>query len=188
VAVTERLSNSIDIFKVLADVALEPIVVHPSVGLARFPSHLHPTAPRSFPKPDLLTSRMDPLFMRSLLMHPFRDQQQCPHSRAANCWNAITPDGRFVYVSNVGSSTISGSAIAANGSLSALPGAVVGANPTGATNLDLTVSPDGKFLYTLNSHNGTIGIFAIQNDGTLKSAGTVGGITQNSGFSGIVAN
>jgi 6-phosphogluconolactonase len=30
---------------------------------------------------------------------------------AANCWNAVTPDGRFVYVSNAGSSTISRFAI-----------------------------------------------------------------------------
>ena len=101
---------------------------------------------------------------------------------------AVTPDGRFIYVSNAGSSTISGFAIGANGSLSVLPGTVVAANPAGATNLDITVSADGKFLYTLNSRNGTIGIFSIQEDGTLKNAGSAGGITPNSGFNGIAAN
>ena len=111
-----------------------------------------------------------------------------PTFGAANCWNAITPDGRFVYVSNAGSSTISGFAIGASGALSALPGTVVASNPAGATNLDITVSADGKFLYTLNSRNGTIGIFAIQANGTLKNAGSAGGITPNSGFNGIAAN
>jgi 6-phosphogluconolactonase (cycloisomerase 2 family) len=90
-------------------------------------------------------------------------------------------------VSNAGSSTISGFAIAANGALSALPGTVVGENPAGATNLDIAVSADGKFLYSMNSRNGTIGIFAIQKDGTLKSVAAAGGITPNSGFNGIAA-
>jgi len=111
-----------------------------------------------------------------------------PTFGAANCWNAITPDGRFVYVSNAGSSTISGFVIDVNGRLSALPGTLVAANPAGATNLDITVSADGKFLCTLNSRNGSIGIFAIQKDGTLKNTGSAGEIAPNSGFNGIAAN
>jgi 6-phosphogluconolactonase len=111
-----------------------------------------------------------------------------PTFGAANCWNATTPDGRFVYVSNAGSATISGFAIGGSGALTPLPGTVLGANPTGATNLDIAVSSDGKFLYTLNSGNGTIGIFAIQKDGTLVSVGSIEGITPNAGFNGIAAN
>lgn len=107
---------------------------------------------------------------------------------AANCWNAVTPDGRWVYVSNAGSSTISGFAIGADGTLTVLPGTVLGSNPSGATNLDLTVSADEKFLYTLNTGNGTIGIFVIQKDGTLVNSGSVEGISPQSGFNGIAAN
>src|SRR5216684_676628 len=84
-----------------------------------------------------------------------------PTLGAADCWNAVTPDGRFVYVSNAGSATISGFAIGASGVLTPLSGTVLAANPSGATNLDITVSSDGKFLFSLNSGNGTIGIFAI---------------------------
>jgi 6-phosphogluconolactonase len=111
-----------------------------------------------------------------------------PTLGAANCWNAITPDGRFVYVSNAGTSTISGFAIGSDGTLTALPGTVVGSNPSGATNLDITVSADGKFLYTLNTGNGTIGIFAIQKDGTLVYSGAAEGFAPRSGFNGIAAN
>lgn len=111
-----------------------------------------------------------------------------PTFGAANCWNAVTPDGRFVYVSNAGSATISGFAISATGALTPIAGTVVGANPSGATNLDLTVSADGNFLYTLNSGNGTIGIFAIQKDGTLVNVGPSDGIAAKAGFNGIAAN
>jgi 6-phosphogluconolactonase len=79
-----------------------------------------------------------------------------PTDGAANCWNAVTPDGCFVYVSNARSSTIAGFSIAANGTLAPLPGTVVGINPSGSTNLDITISADGKFLYTLNAAVGTM--------------------------------
>jgi len=110
-----------------------------------------------------------------------------PTLGAANCWNAVTPDGRFVYVSNAGSSSISGFAIGATGTLTSLPGTVVGHNPSGATNLDIAVSGDGKFLYTLNGEIGTVGIFSIQNDGTLIPVGFAGGIIPNSGSNGVAA-
>src|SRR4051794_37764953 len=188
VAVTERLTNSIDVFKVLADGTLAPIVINPSVGPGAFSVSFTPSGDANVSE----TGGANGSAVSSYSVLP--DGMLSPISGsvptlgAANCWNAVTPDGRFVYVSNAGSSTISGFSIAANGSLSALPGTVVGANPAGATNLDLTVSSDGKFLYTLNSHNGTIGIFAIQKNGTLKNAGAAGGVTPNSGFNGIAAN
>src|SRR5579863_8447384 len=187
VAVTERLTNNIDVFKVLADGTLASIVINPSVGPGAFSVSFTPSGDAIVSE----TGGANGSAVSSYSVLP--DGMLSPISSsvltlgAANCWNAVTPDGRFVYVSNAGSSTISGFSIAANGSLSALPGTVIGANPTGATNLDITVSADGKFLYTMNSHNGTIGIFAIQKDGTLKSVAAAGGITPNSGFNGIDA-
>ena len=111
-----------------------------------------------------------------------------PTLGAANCWNAVTPDGRFVYTSNAGSATVSGFSIAGDGTLTPLPGTIVGANPSGATNLDITVSSDGKFLYALNSGNGTVGIFAIQKDGQLVSIASADGISAAAGFNGIAAD
>ena len=191
VAVTERLTNSIDVFKILGDGTLSPIVVNPSIGPGAFSVSFAPegvaivseTGPAGVPNGSAVSSYA---VAAGGTLQPI--SSGVPTLGAANCWNAVTPDGRWVYVSNAGSSTIAGFSIGANGSLSALPGTVVAANPAGATNLDITVSADGKFLYTLNSHNGTIGIFAIQEDGTLKSAGSAGGITPNSGFNGIAAN
>lgn len=190
-AVTERLTNKIDVFKVLPDGKLSPIVINPSVGPGVFAVSFAPegvaivseTGPANVTNGSAVSSyAILPNGTLSVI------SASVPTLGAANCWNAVTPDGRFVYVSNAGSSTISGFAISTTGVLSTLPGTVVGENPNGAGNLDIAVSADGKFLYTLNSSNGTIGIFAIQKDGTLSNAGSASGIGQDTGFNGIAAN
>lgn len=111
-----------------------------------------------------------------------------PTLGAANCWNAVTPNGHFVYVSNAGTSSISGFAISANGSLTPLPGTVVGSNPSGSTNLDIAVSTDGSYLYSLNAASGSIGIFKIEHDGSLTNFGTLDGLPAGAGLNGIAAN
>ncbi|QNI35023.1 beta-propeller fold lactonase family protein [Alloacidobacterium dinghuense] len=190
-AVTERLTNNIDVFRVLADGKLSPIVTNPSAGPGVFAVSFAPegvaivseTGPANVTNGSAVSSyAILPNGTLSAI------STSVPTLGAANCWNAVTPDGRFVYVSNAGSSTISGFAISATGVLSALPGTVVGENPNGAGNLDIAVSADGKFLYTLNSSNGTVGIFAIQKDGTLSNVGSSTGIGQDTGFNGIAAN
>ena len=190
-AVTERLTINIDVFRVLADGKLSPIVTSPSAGPGVFSVSFAPkgvaivseTGPANVTNGSAVSSyEILPNGTLSAI------NTSVPTLGAANCWNAVTPDGRFVYVSNAGSSTISGFAISATGVLSALPGSVVGENPNGAGNLDIAVSADGKFLYTLNSSNGTIGIFAVQKDGTLSSVGSATGIGQDTGFNGIAAN
>lgn len=189
-AVTERLTNSIDIFLVQSDGSLSPIVVNSSVGPGVFSLTFAPngtaivseTGAAGVPNGSAASSySVQSNGTLSVIT------ASAPTLGAANCWNAVTPDGRFAYFSNAGASTISGFAIAANGILTALPGTVVGQNPAGATNLDIAVSGDGKFLYTLNAKVGTVGIFSIQNDGTLAPVGSAGGITPNSGFNGIAA-
>jgi 6-phosphogluconolactonase len=188
VAVTERLTNSVDVFKVQGDGTLSPVVVNPSVGPGAFSVSFTPSGEAIVSETGGANGSAVSSYsvLPDGMLSPI--SSSIPTLGAANCWNAVTPDGRFVYVSNAGSSTISGFAIGANGALSALPGTVVGENPAGATNLDITVSADGEFLYTMNSHNGTVGIFAIQKDGTLKTVTAAGGIVPNSGFNGIAAN
>jgi 6-phosphogluconolactonase len=190
-AVTERLTNDIDVFGVQADGTLSPAVVNSSVGPGAFAVAFAPngsalvseTGPSGVPNGSAISSYA--VHANGTLS---AISTSVPTLGAANCWNAITPDGRFVYVSNAASATISGFAIGASGALTPISGTVVGTYPTGATNLDIAVSADGKFLYTLNSGNGTVGIFAIQNDGTLVNLGSAGGISANAGLNGIAAN
>jgi 6-phosphogluconolactonase (cycloisomerase 2 family) len=189
--VTERLTNNLDVFAVQPDGRLSPIVINHSADPGAFSVSFAPngaalvseTGPAGVSNGSAISSY-------SVLANGTLSaiSSSVPTFGAANCWNVVTPDGRFVYVSNAGSATISGFAINADGSLTPLPSTVVGINPAGATNLDITTSADSKFLYTLNSGNGTIGIFAIQKDGTLANVGGFDGITAASGFNGIAAN
>lgn len=189
--VVERLTNSIDVFSVQGDGTLSPAaVVNPSLGQGAFSVSFTPsgaaliseTGPAGVPNGSAISSyAINPDGTISPI------STSVPTLGAANCWNVVTPDGRFVYTSNAGTSTISGFAIGNSGTLTALSGTVVGENPQGATNLDITVSSDGKFIYTLNSVAGAIGVFAVQKDGTLFNVESAGGVSPLSGFNGIAA-
>jgi WD40 repeat protein len=103
-------------------------------------------------------------------------------------WHVVTPDGRFVYASNAGTDSIAGYRIAANGALTPIGATIVGTNPGGSTNLDITISADGRFLYSLNAGSGTVGMFAIGRDGALTNLGVRGGLEGGAGLNGIAAN
>jgi 6-phosphogluconolactonase (cycloisomerase 2 family) len=112
-----------------------------------------------------------------------------PTLGAANCWNAATGDGRFVYASNAGTASIAGFAIGNNGALTAIPGTIAGRNPSGSSNIDIAVSADNKFLFSLNAATGRVGAFAINPaNGSLTSVGTFGELPASAGLNGIAAN
>lgn len=190
-AVVEKLTNNIDVFAVQADGTLSSIVVNASPDPGAF-------APSFAPNGTLLVAETGPAgvnngstvssyaVLANGTLSPIT--ANLGTNGNANCWNAVTPDGRFLYDSNSGSSNIAGFAIGKDGSLTPLPGTIVGSNPAGSGNLDIAVSADGKFLYTLNSHAGTIGIFAIQPEGALNNIGEASGLTPLAGFNGIAAN
>jgi 6-phosphogluconolactonase len=188
--VTERLANNIDVFRVQSNGTLGPIVVNPSPGPGAFSVSFAPdgkaivseTGPAGVTNGSAVSSY-------SILSNGQLSaiSQSVSTFGAANCWNVVTPDGKWVYVSNAGSSTISGFAIGKGGTLTPIGGTVIGINPEGSTNLDITVSADGKYLYTLNSAAGAIGIFAIQQDGTLANLGEAGDLPKSVGLNGIAA-
>jgi 6-phosphogluconolactonase (cycloisomerase 2 family) len=189
--VTERATNNIDVFHVQDDGTLGPIVVTPSPSPGAFSVTFAPNG-------TALVSETGPAggsnasTISSYAVVPNRTlspiSAAVPTLGNANCWNAVTPDGRWVYVSNAASSTISGFTIGVGGTLTPIGPTVLGVNPSGSTNLDIAVSADGKFVYTLNSGTGTVGIFAIQSDGTLNSLGDADGLSEAVGFNGIAAN
>src|SRR5690606_9547199 len=72
---------------------------------------------------------------------------------------AVTPNGKFVYVSNFSSQSISGYAFdAATGTLTPVPGSPF----TGVTgNLMVEIEPRGKFLYAPSYIGNAVAGFAI---------------------------
>lgn len=189
-AVTERVSNKIDTFPINPDGTLGHIVTDSTPNPGTFAATFAPdgnlvvseTGPATATNGSTITSYA---VSSTGALTPISDA--LPTFGAANCWNAITPDGKFVYVSNSASATISGFAIGKNGTLTPIGNTVLASNPQGATNLDIAVSGDGKYLFTLNSGAGTIGVFTIQSDGSLTSAGEIPGVPASAGVNGIAA-
>lgn len=183
--VVERLTNSIDTFPIQPNGTLGPIVVNKSAGPGVFSASFAPDGA-------LIASETGP--PSALSSYSIQSNgtlsaisQSVPTLGMANCWNAITPNGQWAYVSNAGSSNISGFTIGKTGALTPIDGTVVGINPAGSGNLDIAVSSDGKFVYTINSAAGTIGSFAIQPDGSLLLVNETGGLPMAVGFNGIAA-
>jgi 6-phosphogluconolactonase (cycloisomerase 2 family) len=188
--VTEKITNNIDGFHIQIDGTLGPIVVNPSVGPGAF-------AVLFAPNGTALVSETGPMgghnaaaissyaVLPNAMLSPI--STSVPTLGAASCWQAVTPDGHFVYTANTGSSTISGFSIAANGALTPLSGTIVATLPSGSLDLDSAISADGKFLYTLDSGTGMVSFFEINQDGSLTSLGDVGGLSASAGFQGLAA-
>jgi 6-phosphogluconolactonase (cycloisomerase 2 family) len=189
-AVVERLTNNIDTFHINPNGTLAPIVVNPSSAPGAFSGRFAPDG-------KLIVSETGPAgeagasAISSYSLLPGGKlaavSQSVPTFGDANCWNAVTPDGSRVYVSNAGSSNISGFTISAGGVLTGIGQTILASNPSGATNLDITISGDGKFLYSLNATVGTVGVFAVHPDGTLSEMSEISGFPKAVGFNGIAA-
>ncbi|MBV9183629.1 MAG: beta-propeller fold lactonase family protein [Acidobacteria bacterium] len=188
--VTEKLTNSVDAFHVRADGTLGALKSNPSVGPGLFAVVFAPngtaitteTGPAGGTNASAVSSYA---VLANGTLSPI--SPSVPTLGTATCWQAVTPDGRFVYTSNAGSSTLSGFSIAAHGALTALPGTVLTTQSPGSTNLDIAISANGKFLYALNSGTGTVSMFAINSDGSLTSLGEIGGLSPSVGLNGIAA-
>jgi 6-phosphogluconolactonase (cycloisomerase 2 family) len=92
-------------------------------------------------------------------------------TETAACWVVITKNGRFAYVTNTGSATISGYQIDQDGMLTLLDADGITAT-TGAGPIDMALSRNSRFLYTLNAGANSISLFRVNNDGSLTSLGT----------------
>jgi 6-phosphogluconolactonase (cycloisomerase 2 family) len=188
---TERVANNIDVFHVQPDGTLSPIVVNPNPAPGTFSVAFAPegvaivseTGPAGATNGSAISSyKVNANGTVTAITHSL------PTFAAGNCWDAITPDGRWVYTSNSGSDNISGFNIGKDGTLTPIGGTVLGDNPAGSHNVDIAVSADGKFVYTINSQSGNIGVFAInQNNGTLTNLGQAGNLPKSVGFNGIAA-
>lgn len=107
-------------------------------------------------------------------------------NQTANCWVVVTPNGRFAYVTNTGSGSISGYRIDVNGHIELLDAnGSTGVTGDGSGPIDLALTDNGHFLYSLNSGTNAIGAFRVQADGSLTPLPFVSGLP--GGANGLVA-
>lgn len=103
-------------------------------------------------------------------------------TETAACWVVVTGNGRFAYVTNTGSGTVSGYAIGGDGSLTLLdPDGVTAVTGAGSSPIDADVSHNGRFLFVLNAGTHSIAGFRINGgDGSLTPVGEVFGLPASS--------
>jgi 6-phosphogluconolactonase (cycloisomerase 2 family) len=107
-------------------------------------------------------------------------------NQTAACWVAVTPNGRFAYVTNTGSGSISGYAIDFDGTIELLDtGGRTASTGDGSAPVDMAFSDSGRFLYSLNSGTNTIGAFRVSPDGSLTRLPFTGGLPP--GANGLAA-
>ena len=104
-------------------------------------------------------------------------------TQTAACWVVVTPNGRYAYVTNTASGTISSYAVQKSGKLT-LAQAV--AATSGAGPIDAALSASGSHLYVLNSGSQSISSFSVAKDGSLANPGSVSGLP--AGANGLAAN
>ncbi|HET8889365.1 MAG TPA: beta-propeller fold lactonase family protein [Candidatus Angelobacter sp.] len=104
------------------------------------------------------------------------------------CWVRFTPDGRFAYVTNTGSGSVSSYRVSRKGELSLLASVAADAGSPFSEPTDVGITPNGKFLYIISSmggekefilpippNAGEVRGFRIGEDGSLTPVTTVSG-------------
>lgn len=184
--VTERVSNTIDAFRIGDDGSLSTPIQSASAGTTPFGFDFTPGGV-------VVVSEVGTRSASSYSQA--RDGILAPVSsavsnggQAAPCWLVVDPLGRFAYMVNSGASTISGYAIGTLGELTLLtPDGRTGDLGAGGQPLDIDFGGDGHFLYVLKNGTGTIGAFAVNEDGTLTPLADTPGLTAAAGFMGLAA-
>jgi hypothetical protein len=95
-----------------------------------------------------------------------------PNDGTASCWVEISHDGRFLFVVNTASKTVSSYAIAADGSLSFLQSTTADALGAGAE--DARLAPDGSTLWVVQAGADAVTGFSVSG-GSLTPLSTAAG-------------
>jgi 6-phosphogluconolactonase len=94
-------------------------------------------------------------------------------NQLAACWVVVSRDGKYAYVSNTASGTLSGFKIGRDGSLVALTAdGKTGDVGKGTGPIDLAISRNGQFVNSLNTgtdNGGSIAVFRLLDGGALSA-------------------
>jgi 6-phosphogluconolactonase len=99
-------------------------------------------------------------------------------TRSEVCWAVVTRDGRYVYVTNFGDSTISSYRVDADGSLELLEPVAASTNLGQKGVRDEAITGDGRFLYALDADARRIYGWSVGEDGSLVPVGDADGLPE----------
>lgn len=185
-AVTEKATNRIDIYRIADDGTLSEALTHPSAGQTPFgfafdrDNHLIVSEAFGGGAGAGAVSAYSVEEDRTLqVLTP-----SLPNQQSAPCWVALGKNERYAYVSNTGSGTVSAYRVGDEGTLTLLQANGIAATTgIGSAPADIAVSTNGRFAYVRNGGTGTIAGFHIQPDGTLRALGATGALP--SGAAGL---
>jgi 6-phosphogluconolactonase (cycloisomerase 2 family) len=98
-----------------------------------------------------------------------------PNSQTAACWVVITNNGRYAFVSNTGSGTVSSYKIGSGGTLN-LQNAAAGNTGPGSAPIDMALDNSSRQLYVLGGGSLMIHAFRVEADGSLTPIDGAGGL------------
>jgi 6-phosphogluconolactonase len=173
--VTEKATNNISSFKVGNDGSVSPDVVTASTGQTPFGF--------DFGRDDFMivsNAAGGAAGAGSVTSYqiggngvPHEVNGAVPNFQGAPCWVATTKFGRFAFVSNTGSNSISSYYVAPGGRLNLISKA---AATTDNSPADIVVAANNYNVYNLNVKSGTIGEYHRTLLGGLQSIGFVSGL------------
>jgi 6-phosphogluconolactonase (cycloisomerase 2 family) len=108
-----------------------------------------------------------------------------PNSQTASCWVEITNNGKFAFVSNTGSGTISSYHINPSDGLLTLLNATAADTGMGSAPIDIALSNNSRILFVLLGGSRSVASFRVWKNGNLTPVDTAGGLPL--GAQGIVA-
>jgi len=187
--VTEKATNKLTSYRVKDDGGIRAPIVTPSPGMTpfgfAFNSRNRLIVSEAFGGAPGASTVSSYRFDNTAPELPIIVSPTVPDGQTAACWVAVTPNGRYAYVTNTGSSNVSSYRVAPDGEITLMFG-VAGETGAGSAPLDVAASPDGGHLYVLNANTLTLSSFKIKDDGSLVSRPVTGGLP--AAAAGLAAN
>ena len=185
--VTEKATNKLTSYRVRSDGGIDAPLVTASIGMTpfgfAFDRRGHALISEAFGGAANASAVSSYGFDEWAPAQPVLISPSVADTQSAACWVVVTPNGRYAYVTNTASGTVSSYAIRRSGRLS-LASAV--AASAGAGPIDAAIAPTGRELFVLNAGSHTISSFSIEGDGSLANAKAIGGLP--AGATGLAAN
>jgi 6-phosphogluconolactonase (cycloisomerase 2 family) len=187
-AVTEKATSLVTLFEVGRDGLPSLAQPYPSAGMTPFGFDfdrrgrlLVSEAAGGAPGASTVSSyRIGPGSRLQVITHAL------PTFQGAACWLKVDGVGRFAYVANTGSDSLTGLTVRASGELSLLHADGDTAS-TGPGPIDVALSADDRFVYVLNGGDASLSAFERRRDGSLRAiAGVATGVLPV-GSSGLAA-
>jgi 6-phosphogluconolactonase (cycloisomerase 2 family) len=174
--VTERMSNMISTYQVGEDGMAYGPIVQPSVGMTPFGFAF--TQRGTLVVSEAFGGDENASAVSSYMVAG-QDFSAVSESalteQTAACWVAVTKNGRYAYVANAGSSSVSSYRIAQNGALTLID-SQAGMTGEDTAPVDLAISHDSHYLYVLSARSQNVIAYAVQSDGSLMPLGDFGGL------------